>query len=710
MTLPPTPQTKAALIEQEEYNSIFNEDGDYVGYRTWGFNVEWETDYGNPPTWAEMTAEYQDATKLCDICSKIDFKELVTPTPPLSRENEVPTTGQEDDSGRKEGGAELSSPSKSADVNILLGTVKDLFDRREICSFCEWAFVFALLSFERTGAPLEGVLRLKKEAQTSFNVPKQASILVDCSELNRVNDGPQFPYVERSLALWRDEPGPRPNAPDQDEQPGKKHFYPFLAMAWLYQGCTSQHPKCAAATKLRKKKEMKTKLFVIDLHDFCIVPAPENCVYAALSYVWGAGADDYDTNMIPSSDVERVAFPERSPLTMIHACNVVKQFGIRYLWVDQVCIPNDCRPTQILEMDTIYRGAELTVIAGVENAASGLPGVGNTNRKRRAPSVLRIGGINLGLELHKHALRALENSVYSSRGWTYQEKVLSPRLLIIMEEDMYYSCLEGDKSEHDCHEKNLIEFTRETFVELGSVLVTAHGRSPFQIYSDCVDEYTGRDLTYPSDIMNGFAGLMSFLGDKYDWTFCWGLPNEHFALALLWTWTLSHDKEAMTRRDGARDTETGKKFPSWSWTGWVGKTDHYGIRPKALLPAEEQEKIGFVGVKWAEGMIDEAKINGVLVLEGECVDMKEDNVKLFKTHPTDQEDVNLKFEAVGDGCSFLAASLLKERETIAKVQGLVVRNCVQERDGDFHERVMRVEIDCAEWMMLTRDTRTIRLV
>jgi hypothetical protein len=46
--------------------------------------------------------------------------------------------------------------------------------------------------------------------------------------------------------------------------------------------------------------------------------------------------------------------PAKFPLTIVHAMNVAKQFGFGYLWVDQLCIPEDVRDNQIAEMDLVY--------------------------------------------------------------------------------------------------------------------------------------------------------------------------------------------------------------------------------------------------------------------------------------------------------------------------------------------------------------------
>ncbi|KAH8809417.1 heterokaryon incompatibility protein-domain-containing protein [Xylogone sp. PMI_703] len=701
----PNSTSKAALIEKEEYNAIFNENGDYIGYTVWGYPVNWEKDYGNPPTWAEMTANYSDCEGLCEICEKIDFKNFITPTEKLSPDDPVYAETAEREREWFFGGKELDDED-GKEIDILLGTVQELYERHEKCGFCQWAFLFALFSYQKTGAPLEGVVRLKKETTgaQSYQSTKYARIYVDCSAINEADkdatEAEKFPFIERRLCPWRDEPKERPIAPNKDEEP-RPFFFPLMSMSWLYRGCTNQHPKCTAATRLREKKPMKTTLFVIDLHDFCIVRAPEDCVYAALSYVWGAQPGEYDTDIIPSSDIERVDFPARHSLTMIHACNVVKQLGIRYIWVDQVCIPADCRREQIYEMDTIYRGADLTVIAGVENASSGLPGVGSTNRKRQSPGVLRVGGINVGVQTWDSSIPALRDTVYSSRGWTYQEKVLSPRLLIITEEDMYYHCLEGEKAEHACHESNVIEFRRETFVEFGSVLATAHGRSPFQIWADCVNEYMGRNLTYPGDIMHGFAGLMSFLEEKYEWKFCWGIPDEHFALGLLWAGARGLKTK---RREAFRDDGNQKLYPSWSWTGWMEKTHHYGVRPRALVPAEEQEKMGFVPVKWSEGMLESARESGIVVLEGECVVIGEGNVGNFG----DEQGVQgLEIADLPDESIFMGMAMLKEKENDAYVGGLVLKKSAGD---DLYERATKVNIKAVDWLAMTRERRTIHLI
>jgi hypothetical protein len=71
-----------------------------------------------------------------------------------------------------------------------------------------------------------------------------------------------------------------------------------------------------------------------------IFPAPQSCQYAALSYVWGAAKG----GQIELQCVRRVdlkSYYQEFPQTIKDAMKVTKRMGMRYLWVDGICI-QDC--------------------------------------------------------------------------------------------------------------------------------------------------------------------------------------------------------------------------------------------------------------------------------------------------------------------------------------------------------------------------------
>src|ERR1700722_2901689 len=89
-------------------------------------------------------------------------------------------------------------------------------------------------------------------------------------------------------------------------------------------------------------------------------------------------------------------------------------------------------------MNLIYEGAEITIInASGVNAQSGLPGVQNELRPLQPKA--RIGNTVLVSTLQSPR-ELINNSEWSTRGWTYQEGVLSRRRLIFTSEQVYFEC------------------------------------------------------------------------------------------------------------------------------------------------------------------------------------------------------------------------------------------------------------------------------
>jgi hypothetical protein len=332
-------------------------------------------------------------------------------------------------------------------------------------------------------------------------------------------------------------------------------------------------------------------------------------------------------------------------------------------------------------------------VAAVQDAESGLPGVGIMNRKRSAPPILRVKDVNVGVRLPYSLYRALEDAVWASRGWTFQEKVLSSRQLVFTEDELYYICLEGEIGEFECHQSNEIKFTRGTLVEFGGVLATAHGRVPFQIYGDCVDAYSKRNLSYPADILNGFAGLTSFLSDKFHWKFCWGLPDDHFGLALLWT------SSSTTRRE-TRDSR-GRSFPSWSWAGWLGAVSYQGIRPKGLQQAKGQYE-DFVAATWDGTMVENAAESGTIVLQADCVDITDANSGSFQDLADWGALKPFEGNQVEVGNVFVAIALLVEEKPC--VRGLVIK-----LDDAAAYRTGIAGVNPETWLAMSRDSRRIQL-
>jgi hypothetical protein len=148
-------------------------------------------------------------------------------------------------------------------------------------------------------------------------------------------------------------------------------FKPEIVQAWLHQ-CESEHPGCKALAPWSDEL-LTTRM--IDVGSRTIVDCPPGCIYMALSYVWG--------NVVPEEGALRKG---TLPPTIEDAMIVTEALGIRYLWVDALCIdqrPSPRKMQQLGIMDRIYIGAYATIVAlEGDDSNAGLRGVRARNLRQ----------------------------------------------------------------------------------------------------------------------------------------------------------------------------------------------------------------------------------------------------------------------------------------------------------------------------------------
>ena len=246
---------------------------------------------------------------------------------------------------------------------------------------------------------------------------------------------------------------------------------------------------------------------------------------------------------------------------------------------------------QIMQMDVIYRHAFLTIISlSGRDATASLPGVQPGARLpiRHQGLVEKVETLQLHIEMVSEPASPslfVDESPYESRAWTFQEKILSRRCLYFTPHQAFFQCREGNLTEAmwtersnesmTFHEvsKNTIDETN-LFDPLREFLLAASGyQMNSTVYWDCYSRmvalYTFRVLSYPSDIINAFSGILSFLGEHRLASIVQGIPLDFADLALYWV-----AAGPTQRREVGQYPGNGKnsKFPSWSWSGWIGPT------------------------------------------------------------------------------------------------------------------------------------------
>ncbi|KAK0736750.1 heterokaryon incompatibility protein-domain-containing protein, partial [Apiosordaria backusii] len=185
---------------------------------------------------------------------------------------------------------------------------------------------------------------------------------------------------------------------------------------------------------------------LIDVVERKTVAATSAERYVALSYVWGDGNKfkaRLDTGTVAqlmqagylSKDNEDI------PLVIRDAMDMVQAVGLRFLWVDSICITQDDAESQeqIYSMDRIYAGALITIIAlSAAHADEALPGV-RLGTRQYTSFVETIHDKQL-ITAFPHVWEVFDSSAYATRGWTFQEQILSNRRLYVTEHQLYWDC------------------------------------------------------------------------------------------------------------------------------------------------------------------------------------------------------------------------------------------------------------------------------
>ncbi|KAF8538720.1 heterokaryon incompatibility protein-domain-containing protein [Trichophaea hybrida] len=352
--------------------------------------------------------------------------------------------------------------------------------------------------------------------------------------------------------------------------------------------CEGFHEKDCEAERQKNVCRIPSCLRVIDVEKNRLAAVNSGASgplrYLALSYVWGrvSTVSQYRTTTsnfeqrMEKDGLSGVAFPK----TIRHAMSLTLQLGERYLWVDAVCIiqddPED-QKAQIGCMNIIYGASFLTIIAaGGDNAEVGLPRA--YSNRPLVQHIERVQGLRLALPF-----RRLKNTIISShwftRGWTYQERMLPCRRLYFTLEQVYFECRRCTFCEDVAAEERSYEYNIYQAISSGGNVLASRDepRSPgfsytarlfFSAYGIVVNQYTERNLTFESDVLNAFLGVANVLANCYGpkFTFKYGMPVWSLNEALLWQ---------PSNRLKRRYSENPEVYlPSWSWAGWKGHV-HY---------------------------------------------------------------------------------------------------------------------------------------
>ncbi|KAL2673734.1 hypothetical protein Neosp_012177 [[Neocosmospora] mangrovei] len=188
--------------------------------------------------------------------------------------------------------------------------------------------------------------------------------------------------------------------------------------------------------------------------------------YLTLSHRW----DPNPTILLTSDNL--VQFYEEIPISSLNqpgsktirdAIYVTRCLGFRYLWVDAICINQRERDdhgrdtteellAELEIMDQIYANGTCNISATSAKSAAdglffdplGLRLVEALKRRREQPTT----PYRLAITFHGDLVDFLDSSPLNSRGWVFQERMLSPRVIHFTNLQIYWECFVTQSSEY----------------------------------------------------------------------------------------------------------------------------------------------------------------------------------------------------------------------------------------------------------------------
>jgi len=320
---------------------------------------------------------------------------------------------------------------------------------------------------------------------------------------------------------------------------------------------------------------------VIDIENDSLVPLPYYIrlePYAAVSYVWGdTGSMDYRTKIGNIQSRRKsgglAATIRKLPKALAQSIRLVHDLGIRYVWIDALCIVQDSSHSWNLNargMHLIYGNATLTICAADGDSQTGLLALEDDQLPQQQVGVYAD---SVHLVLHQPPEISIQTSKWNKRAWTFQERLLSKRCLIFTRGQIYFQCRSTSMSE-DIFADGRGQGWSLDLVQAPLQMLTELRQRSMWFYAHCVYLYTMRELSHPLDILPAFNGMCHLMERTMRSPFVFGLPTSHFDLALLWEpvdlLTLL-DYDVVSREPKYKDI----KFPSWSWCGWKSNGIQY---------------------------------------------------------------------------------------------------------------------------------------
>lgn len=331
--------------------------------------------------------------------------------------------------------------------------------------------------------------------------------------------------------------------------------------------------------------------------------------YVALSYCWGGD------QLVKCTTNTLAKFTASIPLgtlpkTLQDAIKLTSDLGHEHLWIDALCILQDSdteKATEIAKMPCIYGQAVVTI------AASRSASVEAGFLQPRVPSAKKDVAFELSClcstgEMGTVKMVELEAQPdpIDTRGWTLQERLLSPRIVEFGTQQTRWSCQDDGYSDGVTDGwRNEVQTValKPQLQSLRMAKFVSQSNVRISRWTDLVEIYTKRHLTQGTDRPLAISGIAEWFSTLADDEYLAGLWKSQIHACLLWTVS---PEDRTTRPQSFQG-------PSWSWLCADGPV-YFQFVHYRMWPAENL-KVDFLS---ASITLSNSLAPFGAVLEGSC--------------------------------------------------------------------------------------------
>jgi hypothetical protein len=347
-----------------------------------------------------------------------------------------------------------------------------------------------------------------------------------------------------------------------------------IARSWL-SACRDSHPECLSS----QAHELPTRVIDVDNDsnpsDVRVIHSNGAMAeYIALSHCWGGPISPLLTTQTISQFTRSLQCAILPP-NFQDAIAIARQLGIRYLWIDSLCILQDSKTDWEVEsqkMGLVYRNSVVTISAlASRGSKDGIISHGQCFRDMPKAVLMNLstdgstpGQVSIRPKYRNaENLRELEQSApLSTRGWTLQESILSPRHLYFGKEMIYWKCPQGFDTADGLPPGNTtppISYPILTTVIYSDILNNPCAELPdkssiLEDYYQLINNFTQRSLTFGTDKLPALSGIAQRLHAVIGGDYLAGIWSNDIKYGLLWKSELNFCGHVQPYR-----------APSWSW-------------------------------------------------------------------------------------------------------------------------------------------------